>query len=91
MFLIFTTDYTHYSGHFFLVMLFSDEPEVFLPKYSQLAILHAAQFRRVVTVVISRVVAPMSIVVPGVVVLRVALPGTIVSRVIKLTTRIVRI
>ena len=29
-------------------MLFSDEPEVFLPKYSQLAILNAAHFRRVV-------------------------------------------
>ena len=30
--------------------LFSDEPEVFLPKYSQTAILHAAHFRRVVNV-----------------------------------------
>ena len=26
-------------------MIFSDEPEVFLPKYSQPAILHAAHFR----------------------------------------------
>ena len=31
--------YSHY---------FSDDPEVFLPKYSQPAILHAAHFRRVV-------------------------------------------
>ena len=28
--------------------LFSDEPEVFFPKYSQTAILHAAHFQRVV-------------------------------------------
>ena len=33
---------------FLLFALFSDEPEVFLPKYSQTAILHAAHFRRVV-------------------------------------------
>ena len=33
---------------FSLFALFSDEPEVFLPKYSQMAILHAAHFRRVV-------------------------------------------
>ena len=32
----------------FLFALFSDEPEVFLPKYSQTAILRAAHFRRVV-------------------------------------------
>ena len=31
-----------------LIALFSDKPEVFLPKYSQTAILHAAHFRRVV-------------------------------------------
>ena len=33
---------------YFLFALFSDEPEVFLPEYSQPAILHAAHFRRVV-------------------------------------------
>ena len=33
---------------FFLFSLSSDEPEVFLPKYSQTVILHAAHFRRVV-------------------------------------------
>ena len=33
---------------FFQFALFSDKPEVFLPKYSQTAILHAAHFRRVV-------------------------------------------
>ena len=33
---------------FFVFTLFSEEPEVFLPKYSQTAILHAAHFRRVV-------------------------------------------
>ena len=32
----------------FLFAVFSDEPEVFLPKYSQTAILHAAHFWRVV-------------------------------------------
>ena len=32
----------------FLLALFSDEPQVFLPKYSQTAILHAAHFQRVV-------------------------------------------
>ena len=31
-----------------LIALFSNEPEVFLPKYSQTAILHAAHSRRVV-------------------------------------------
>ena len=35
---------------FFLFALVSDEPEVFLPKYSQTAILHAAHFRSVVNV-----------------------------------------
>ena len=30
------------------VRVLSDEPEVFLPKYSKMAILHAAHFRRVV-------------------------------------------
>ena len=33
---------------FFSVTLCSDEPEVFLSEYSQIAILHAAHFRRVV-------------------------------------------
>ena len=33
---------------FFLFALFGDEPEVFLPKYSQTVILHAAHFQRVV-------------------------------------------
>ena len=33
---------------YFLFALCSDEPEVFLPDYSQPAILHAAHFRRVV-------------------------------------------
>ena len=33
---------------FFLFALFDDEPEVFLPKNSQTAILHAAHFQRVV-------------------------------------------
>ena len=33
---------------FFLFALFGDEPEVFLPKISQTAILHAAHFLRVV-------------------------------------------
>ena len=32
------------------IPLFSDELEVFLPKYSQTAIRHAAHFRRVVNV-----------------------------------------
>ena len=46
MFLIFTTQL--YQFAFFLLALISDEPEIFLPKYSQTAILHAADFRRVV-------------------------------------------
>ena len=33
---------------FFLFVLVSEEPEVFLPKYSQTALLHDAHFRRVV-------------------------------------------
>ena len=32
----------------FSITLFSDEPEVFLPKYSRTAICHAAHFQRVV-------------------------------------------
>ena len=46
--LIFTTQLYQYFSVFFLFALFKDEPEVFLPKYSQTAILHAADFRRVV-------------------------------------------
>ena len=49
VFLIFTTQLYQYSSVFFLLFaLFSEEPEVFLPKYSQTVILHAAHFRRVV-------------------------------------------
>ena len=48
MFLIFTTQLYQYYSLFFLFAIFNDEPEVFLPKYSQTAILHAAHFRRVV-------------------------------------------
>ena len=33
---------------FYLFALSSDEPEVFLPKFSQMAIFHAAHFQRVV-------------------------------------------
>ena len=48
LFLIFTTQlYQYLSCCFFLFALVSDEPEVFLPKYSHAAILHAAQFLRV--------------------------------------------
>ena len=48
MFLIFTTQLYQYFSVFFLFALFSDKPEVFLPKYSQTAILPAAHFRRLV-------------------------------------------
>ena len=44
-FCIFTT---YVSVHFVLCALFIDKPEVFLPKYSQTAILHGAHFWRVV-------------------------------------------
>ena len=47
VFLIFTTHLNQYFSVFLLFALFSDEPEVFLPKYSQTAILYAAHFRRV--------------------------------------------
>ena len=50
MFLIFTTNYTNMLVVFFLFGLSSDKPEVFLPKYSLTAILHAAHFRRVLSV-----------------------------------------
>ena len=48
VFLIFTTQLYQYFSVFFLFVLFGDEPEVFLPKYYQTAILQAAHFRRVV-------------------------------------------
>ena len=47
-FLILLPKYTNIYNVFFLFALFTDEPEVFLPKYSQTAILHAAHFRRVI-------------------------------------------
>ena len=47
-FLFLLPNYANILVYFFLFALFSDEPEVFLPKYSQTAILHAAHFRRVV-------------------------------------------
>ena len=48
VFLIFTTQLYQYFSVFFLFAPFSEEPEVFLPKYSQTAILHDAHFWRVV-------------------------------------------
>ena len=50
VFLIFTTQLQLYQYFkiFFLFALFSDKPEVFLPKYSQTAILQAVHFQRVV-------------------------------------------
>ena len=45
---MFTTQLYHYFSVCLLFALFSDEPEVFLPKYSQTAILHTAHFWRVV-------------------------------------------
>ena len=47
-FLMFTTQLYQYFSVFCVFALFRDKPEVFLPKYSQTAILHAAHFRRVV-------------------------------------------
>ena len=46
--LSFTTQLHHFLVYVFLFALFSDELEVFLSKYSQIAKLHAAQFRWVV-------------------------------------------
>ena len=43
--LIFTTQQYQYLSVFCLFPLLSDEPEVFLPKYSQPAMLHVAHFR----------------------------------------------
>ena len=48
VFLIFTTQLNQFLSVLSLFELFSDEPEVFLPEYSQMAILHAAHFQRVV-------------------------------------------
>ena len=48
VFLIFTTQLFQYLSVFFQFAIFSDEPEVCLPKYSQTAIRYAAHFRRVV-------------------------------------------
>ena len=45
---MFTTQLYQYLSMIFLFALVSDEPEVFLPKYSQTAILHAAYLRWVV-------------------------------------------
>ena len=46
-FLFVLPNYTNILVGLFLFALFSDKPEVFLFKYSQTAILHAAHFRRV--------------------------------------------
>ena len=42
--LTFTTQLYQYFSVFLLFALLSDEPEVFVPKYFQTAILHAAHF-----------------------------------------------
>ena len=49
---IFTTQLYQYLDVVFLSALVSDEPDVFLPKYSQTAILPAAYFRWVVNIYI---------------------------------------
>ena len=54
VFLIFSTQLYQCFSVLFLFTLFSDEPEVFLPKYSQTAILHAAHLRRVVKLCLSK-------------------------------------
>ena len=48
VFLIFTTQLYQYFSVFILFAVLSEEPEVFLPKNSQTAKLHAAHFQRVV-------------------------------------------
>ena len=53
VFLIFTTQLYQYFSVLILFALSSDKPEVFLPKYSQTAILHAAHFRWVVNIQLS--------------------------------------
>ena len=50
VFLIFTTQLYQFLMHFSLFTLCSDKPEVFLPEYSQTAILHAAHFWGVVNI-----------------------------------------
>ena len=47
-FLFLLPNYTNILVCFFLFAIFGDKPEVFLPRYSQTAILHAAHFQRVV-------------------------------------------
>ena len=47
VFLTFTSQLYQYFSVFLLFALFNNEPEVFFPKYSQTAILHAAHFPRV--------------------------------------------
>ena len=47
-FLFLLPNHTNTLVCFFYLHYFSDEPEVFLPKYSQTAILYATHFRRVV-------------------------------------------
>ena len=64
VFLIFTTQLYQFFSVFFLFTLFTDEPEVFLPEYSQRAILHAAHFRRVVKLKITILCMPKFIVIP---------------------------
>ena len=59
-FFIFTTKQYHYFTAFSPFTLVSDEPEVFLPKYSQTATFHAAHIQRVVMVHIG-VIAAISI------------------------------
>ena len=49
-FLFLLPNYTNILVCVFLFALFTDEPEVFIPKYSQTAILHGIHFRRVVVV-----------------------------------------
>ena len=53
VFPIFTTQLYQYFSVSFLFALFRDESEVFLPEYSQTAILNAAHFRRVVILVLT--------------------------------------
>ena len=47
-FLFLLPNYTNILVFYFLFELFSDEPEVFLAKSAQTAILHAAHFRWIV-------------------------------------------
>ena len=47
-FLFLLPNYPNILVYFSLFALFNDEPEVFLHKYSQTAIIHAAHFKRVV-------------------------------------------